>query len=90
MPITAADRVVAQAVTWLWPDRIPLGKLLILDGDPDLGRFDLWLPLQLAQHGLQLGAGGLPTLLRTARQFSGRRVEIVAFSDEFRLRMFGI
>jgi ATP-dependent DNA helicase RecG len=41
-------------------------------------------------YGLQLGASGLPALLRTARQFSGRRVEIVAFSDEFRLRMFGI
>ena len=40
-------------------------------------------------YGLQLGNGGLPMLLRTARQFSGRRVEIVAFSDEFRLRMFG-
>jgi ATP-dependent DNA helicase RecG len=40
-------------------------------------------------YGLKLPDGGLPTLLRVARQFSGRRVEIVAFSDEFRLRMFG-
>ena len=40
-------------------------------------------------YGLQLEGGGLPALLRNARQFSGRRVEIVAFNDEFRLRMFG-
>jgi hypothetical protein len=35
MPITTANAVVAQAVSWLWPERLPLGKLLILDGDPD-------------------------------------------------------
>src|SRR5215469_2047518 len=38
MPLTSASRVVSQAVSWLWPGRIPLGKLLILDGDPDLGK----------------------------------------------------
>src|SRR5437667_12607223 len=38
MPITPLDQVVSQVVSWLWPDRIPLGKLLILDGDPDLGK----------------------------------------------------
>lgn len=39
-------------------------------------------------YGLKLPPGGLPMLQREARQFSGRRVEIVAFNDEFRLRMF--
>src|SRR5438132_2881770 len=38
MSITSANQVVAQAVSWLWPDRLPLGKLVILDGDPDLGK----------------------------------------------------
>jgi hypothetical protein len=38
MPVKPADQVVAQAVSWLWPQRIPLGKLLILDGDLDLGK----------------------------------------------------
>jgi hypothetical protein len=38
MPITTANAVVAQAVSWLWPERLPLGKFLLLDGDPDLGR----------------------------------------------------
>src|SRR5207245_6220804 len=39
--------------------------------------------------GLQLAVGGLPMLQREARQFSNRPVEIVAFNDEFRLRMYG-
>jgi hypothetical protein len=38
MPITSADRIVAQPVSWLWPGRIPLGKLVLLDGNPDLGK----------------------------------------------------
>jgi len=38
MPIKPAHQVVAQAVSWLWPERLPLGKLVILDGDPDLGK----------------------------------------------------
>lgn len=40
-------------------------------------------------YGLKLSLGGLPALQREARRFSNRRVEIVAFNDEFRLRMFG-
>jgi hypothetical protein len=35
MPVTSADQVVARALSWLWPDRLPLGKLLVLDGDLD-------------------------------------------------------
>ncbi|MFN2596793.1 MAG: hypothetical protein ABR563_06360, partial [Pyrinomonadaceae bacterium] len=41
-------------------------------------------------YGLKLPGGGLPALLRGARLFSGRRPEIHAFNDEFRLRIFGI
>jgi len=40
-------------------------------------------------YGLELPAGGLPMLLRESRLFSGKRSEIVAFNDEFRLRMCG-
>jgi ATP-dependent DNA helicase RecG len=40
-------------------------------------------------YGLRLGGGGLPALLRAARTFSGRRAEIHAFNDEFRLRLYG-
>jgi ATP-dependent DNA helicase RecG len=41
-------------------------------------------------YGLKLPGGGLPALMRAARLFSGRRPEIHAFNDEFRLRIFGI
>ncbi len=45
MPILPVRDVVAQSLSWLWPDRIPLGKLSILDGDPDLGKSLLTLDL---------------------------------------------
>jgi ATP-dependent DNA helicase RecG len=41
-------------------------------------------------YGLTLPTGGLPMLLREARAFSNRLPEIVAFNDEFRLRLHGI
>ncbi len=30
--------VEPEQVEWLWPGRIPLGKLTILEGDPDKGK----------------------------------------------------
>jgi ATP-dependent DNA helicase RecG len=41
-------------------------------------------------YGLTLPTGGLPRLWREARSFSNRLPEIVAFNDEFRLRLHGI
>jgi len=41
-------------------------------------------------YGLILPTGGLPMLLREARTFSNRLPEIVAFNDEFRIRLHGI
>ena len=41
-------------------------------------------------YGLTLPTGGLPMLLREARAFSNRLPEIVAFNDEFRIRLHGI
>jgi hypothetical protein len=38
MSIVHADRVADEPVSWLWPNVIPLGKLVILDGDPDVGK----------------------------------------------------
>jgi hypothetical protein len=34
-----------ERVSWLWPGRIPLGKLTVLDGDPGLGKSVLTLDL---------------------------------------------
>jgi ATP-dependent DNA helicase RecG len=42
-----------------------------------------------AAYGLPLTRGGLPALLRAAREFANRRPDIVAFNDEFRLRIYG-
>ena len=30
--------VEPEELEWLWPDRIPLGKLTLLAGDPGLGK----------------------------------------------------
>jgi predicted HTH transcriptional regulator len=41
-------------------------------------------------YGLPIPHGGLPALLRDARLFSGRKPELHAFNDEFRLRLHGV
>lgn len=41
-------------------------------------------------YDLKLPGGGLPMLLRESRLFSGRRTELHAFNDEFRVRLYGI
>jgi hypothetical protein len=35
--VSLAD-VPARPVRWLWADRLPIGKLTVLDGDPGLGK----------------------------------------------------
>ncbi len=44
--------VQPETVTWLWSDRIPLGKLTIKDGDPGLGKSAMALDL-----GARVSAG---------------------------------
>jgi ATP-dependent DNA helicase RecG len=41
-------------------------------------------------YGLKLPQGGLPMVLRKARLFSGKRPDIHAFNDEFRIRLHGV
>ena len=67
----------------------PVAQKAIRYGVPQQLNPQLHAIFKSPAYGLKLPDGGLPVLLRAARQFSGRRVEIVAFSDEFRLRMFG-
>jgi hypothetical protein len=33
-----ASNVTVQRVSWVWPTRIPLGKVTVLDGDPGFGK----------------------------------------------------
>lgn len=42
--ITLAD-VKPERVRWLWPGYIPLGKVTVIEGDPDLGKSTLTLAL---------------------------------------------
>jgi hypothetical protein len=42
---TLMSDVAPEMLVWLWAGRIPLGKLTILDGDPDLGKSTLTLDL---------------------------------------------
>lgn len=30
--------VTPERVAWLWPGRLPLGKIVVLDGDPSVGK----------------------------------------------------
>ena len=34
------SQVQPREIQWLWPKRLALGKLAILDGDPGLGKFN--------------------------------------------------
>jgi RecA-family ATPase len=42
--VLVAD-VDREQVTWLWPGRIPRGKLVVLDGDPGVGKSTLTLTI---------------------------------------------
>lgn len=35
------NEVEKQRVSWLWPGRLPLGKLVVIDGDPSVGKSTL-------------------------------------------------
>jgi len=39
------ESVTSERVRWLWPGRIPLGKVTVVDGDPGLGKSTLLLDL---------------------------------------------
>ena len=45
MRLVAASDLDSRPLTWLWPGRMALGKLAILDGDPGLGKSLLALDL---------------------------------------------
>jgi hypothetical protein len=38
VPDQLLSEVEARQINWLWPGRIPLGKITILDGDPGMGK----------------------------------------------------
>jgi len=67
----------------------PVAQKAIRYGMPQRLNPQLASVLTSPAYGLPLSLRGLPSLLREARRFSNRKVEIVAFNDEFRLRIYG-
>jgi hypothetical protein len=49
------DQIEPKAVTWLFWNRIPLGKVTVLDGDPDLGKSTLMLDIAARVTGAANG-----------------------------------
>ncbi len=43
--VTRLSEVEPQQVTWIWPGRLPAGKLVVLDGDPGTGKSTLMMDL---------------------------------------------
>lgn len=46
--LVTMSRVTPERVSWLWPGRLPLGKLVVIDGDPSTGKSTLCL--DIASH----------------------------------------
>ena len=67
----------------------PVAQKAIRYGVPQRLNPQLQAIFKSPAYGLKHPEGGLPALLHTARQFANRRAEIVAFNDEFRLRIYG-
>jgi ATP-dependent DNA helicase RecG len=68
----------------------PLAQKAIRYGVPQRLNPQLAAIFSSHAYGLNLARGGLPLLLRHARLFSGRRADVHAFNDDFRLRLHGI
>ncbi|MDX6614576.1 MAG: ATP-dependent helicase RecG [Blastocatellia bacterium] len=67
----------------------PLALKLIRYGVPQTLNPQLAAMFSSPAYGLKLPPGGLPMLLRQSLAFARRRAEIVAFNDEFRIRLHG-
>jgi ATP-dependent DNA helicase RecG len=67
----------------------PIAQKAIRFGIPQQLNPQLAALLKSEAYGLRLSLRGLPKLLKEARRFSNRKAEIVAFNDEFRLRVYG-
>jgi hypothetical protein len=55
---TLLSEVEPERVEWLWPGRLPLGKLAVLDGDPGLGKSAVTIDIAArVSAGLELPDG---------------------------------
>lgn len=65
----------------------PLAQRAIRYGMPQRLNPQLAAVFSSPAYGVRLPHGGLPMMMREARHFSGRRPDIAALNDEFRLRI---
>jgi ATP-dependent DNA helicase RecG len=90
---TTRIQIFDRAIEFVNPRRSagfsPLAQKAIRYGIPQRLNPQLHAIFSSPAYGLKLSHGGLPELQKVARQFANKRVEIVAFNDELRLRMFG-
>jgi len=62
-----ASDVEVEAVRWLWPGRLPLGKFVLLDGDPDEGKTAVMLDVAArVTHGDVMPDGSIADLVGAA------------------------
>jgi hypothetical protein len=54
--LVTLDEVGVERVRWLWPGRLPVGKLVVVDGDPSTGKTTMVFDL-----GARLTRAGLPS-----------------------------
>ena len=66
LPAIAAAELETKPVSWLWPERIPLGLLTYLVGDPGLGKSLLSLLLVAKLSQGELATGEANSLLLSA------------------------
>jgi len=85
--IVPMSSVLPESVRWLWRDRIPLGKLTILEGDP--GVMKSWLALAIVTAYVN----GAPMPGETESHAPGRSILLTAedgLSDTIRPRLDGL
>jgi len=90
---TQLSTVSPEPVEWMWPDRIPQGKLVVIGGDPDPIRCFGNRDLDGLPHKRQLSRRGNPTAgpqsaeagssVECGSDFLGRRVAYVSEGELF-------
>lgn len=58
--VTTLAGVTPERVRWLWPGRLPVGKLVVIDGDPSAGKSTMTLDLAARLSGGGVWPDGVP------------------------------
>ena len=87
--LTRLSDVEPEAVEWLWPGRLPLGKISLLEGDPGLGKSTVGVDLAAdAGPGADIGARAA-SIVAKADVFRTARGAIVRWRREARTALDG-